>query len=88
MSGGRVRIAKEIAGSPDKVLAQAEKAQKASRHQAALELCEMLLANDPSNRPARLMKIASLTALSNASIHKPTINYYRTFAEIERKKLG
>ena len=76
-----------LAGSADKVLAQAGKAQKAGRHQAVLELCEMVLANDPGNRPARLMKITSMTALSNTSTNKPTINYYNGFAAMERAKL-
>jgi alkyl sulfatase BDS1-like metallo-beta-lactamase superfamily hydrolase len=58
----------EIAGSADKILTQADKAQKAGRHQAVLELCEFVLANEPENRPARMMKITSLTALSRASI--------------------
>ena len=77
----------ELAGSADKVLAQAEKAQKAGRHQAVLELCEMVLANDPGNRPARLMKITSMTALSNISTNKPTVNYYKGFAAMERSKI-
>jgi alkyl sulfatase BDS1-like metallo-beta-lactamase superfamily hydrolase len=34
----------EIAGSADKILTQAAKAQKAGRHQAVLELCELVLA--------------------------------------------
>jgi alkyl sulfatase BDS1-like metallo-beta-lactamase superfamily hydrolase len=64
----------EITGSGDRVLAQAEKAQKAGRHQAVLELCELVLATDPDNRTARQMKIVSLTALSNISTNKPTVN--------------
>jgi alkyl sulfatase BDS1-like metallo-beta-lactamase superfamily hydrolase len=77
----------ELAGSADNVLAQAEKAQKAGRHQAVLELCEMVLANDRENRPARLMKISSMMALSNLSTNKPTINYYKGFAAMERSKM-
>jgi len=77
-----------IAGSADKILAHAEKAQQAGRHQAALELCEMMLENDPGNRAARLMKIASMLALSNLSENFPTVNYYKVFAGVERMKLG
>ncbi len=76
-----------IAGSADKILTQADKALKAGRHQAVLELCELVLANEPANRDARMMKITSLTALSRGSINKPTINYYKTFALIEKNKL-
>ena len=76
-----------IAGSADKILAQAEKAQQAGRHQAALELCEMVLENDSGNRSARLMKIASLLGLSNLSENFPTANYYKVFAAIERMKI-
>ena len=76
-----------IAGSADKILTQADKAQKAGRHQAVLELCELVLANDPANRAARMMKITSLNALSRGSINKPTINYYKTFALIEKNRL-
>ena len=77
----------EIAGSADRLLTQADKAQKAGRHQAVLELCELVLANEPANRGARMMKITSLNALSRGSINKPTINYYETFALIEKNKL-
>jgi alkyl sulfatase BDS1-like metallo-beta-lactamase superfamily hydrolase len=38
----------EIAGSADRLPTQADKAQKAGRHQAVLELCELVL---PTNRP-------------------------------------
>jgi alkyl sulfatase BDS1-like metallo-beta-lactamase superfamily hydrolase len=76
-----------LAGSSDKVLEQAEKAQKAGRHQATLELCEMVLQNDPKNKTARLMKIVSLEGLSNLSINGPTINWYKSYALFEKKKL-
>jgi alkyl sulfatase BDS1-like metallo-beta-lactamase superfamily hydrolase len=76
-----------IAGSEDKILAHAEKVQQAGRHQAALELCEMVLENDPGNRSARLMKITSLLGLSNLSENFPTVNYYKVFAGIERMKI-
>ncbi len=76
-----------IAGSADGILAQAEKAQRGGRHQATLELCELVLANDPGNRAARLMKITSLLCLSNLSENFPTINYYKIFAEIEKMKV-
>jgi alkyl sulfatase BDS1-like metallo-beta-lactamase superfamily hydrolase len=77
-----------LVGSADRILAQAEKAQKAGRHQATLELCELVLANAPENQAARRMKIASLTALSRTSTNKPTVNYYKGFAFLEEKKLG
>jgi alkyl sulfatase BDS1-like metallo-beta-lactamase superfamily hydrolase len=73
-----------IAGSADRILAQAEKAQRAGHHQAVLELCELVLANDPGHRTARLMKITSLLGLSNLSENFPTANYYKVFAGIER----
>lgn len=76
-----------IAGSADRILAQAEKAQRGGNHQAALELCELLLANDPGNRAARLMKITSLLGLSNLSENFLTANYYKVFAGIERMKV-
>ncbi|MBM4325193.1 MAG: hypothetical protein FJ115_16690 [Deltaproteobacteria bacterium] len=76
-----------IAGSADKILAHAEKAQQAGRHQAVLELCEMVLENDSGNRSARLMKIASMLALSNLSENFPTANYYKVFAGIEWMKI-
>jgi alkyl sulfatase BDS1-like metallo-beta-lactamase superfamily hydrolase len=77
-----------LAGSVDAVLAQAEKAQKAGRHQSTLELCEMVLANDPSNKAAREMKITSLLASSRATVNMPTFNYYRIHAAFEKGKLG
>ena len=76
-----------LAESADNILAQADKAQKAGRHQAVLELCEMVLQNKPENETARRMKIVSLQALSNLSINGPTINWYKTFALFETKKM-
>jgi len=87
----RKELGKEVlslAGSVDTVLAQAEKAQKAGRHQSTLELSEMVLANDPGNKAAREMKINSLLALSRAAINMPTFNYYRMHAAYEKGKLG
>ena len=77
----------ELAGSADTVLAQAEKAQKAGRHQATLELCEMVLTNDPGNKAARQMKTVSLYALSQNTVNKPTVNYYRTAAAMEKGRI-
>ncbi|MEW6114820.1 MAG: alkyl/aryl-sulfatase, partial [Thermodesulfobacteriota bacterium] len=76
----------QLAGSAEKVLAQAEKAQKAGRHQATLELCEMVLTNDPDNKAAHQMKAVSFFALSQNTINMPTVNYYRTAAAMEKKK--
>ena len=77
----------KLAGSVAKVLEHAETAQNEGRHQAVLELCEMILTNDPKNRNARLMKIASLLALGNATENSPAANYYTTYAAIEKSKL-
>jgi alkyl sulfatase BDS1-like metallo-beta-lactamase superfamily hydrolase len=76
-----------IAGSADKILRQADEAQKEGRHQAVLELCEMVLASDPKNRTARLMKIDALLALSKLTANFPTATYYDTFAKWEQFKL-
>ncbi|MDR2549531.1 MAG: alkyl/aryl-sulfatase [Desulfobulbus sp.] len=70
-----------LAGSADKVLNHAEKAQQQGRHQAALELCEMILAGDPRNEKARKLRVHSLLALSYWTANGPTANYYRSFAE-------
>ena len=77
-----------LAGSAEAILAQAEKAQKAGRHQSVLELCEMVLANDPGHKAAREMKISSLLALSRDTINMPTSNYYRIHAVFEKAKLS
>jgi alkyl sulfatase BDS1-like metallo-beta-lactamase superfamily hydrolase len=77
----------KLAGSVDKVLRHAEMAQKEGRHQATLELCEMILTNDPKNRTARLMKIGSLLTLGKATENSPAANYYTTYAAIEKSKL-
>jgi alkyl sulfatase BDS1-like metallo-beta-lactamase superfamily hydrolase len=76
-----------LAGSVEKVLKHAERVQKEGRHQAVLELCEMILINDPKNQAARLMKIVSLLALGKATDNSPTANYYTTFATLEKNKL-
>jgi alkyl sulfatase BDS1-like metallo-beta-lactamase superfamily hydrolase len=77
-----------IAGSADRILRQADEAQKQGRHQSALELCEMVLANDPRHRTARLMKIDALVALSRLAANFPTVFYYETFAKWEEAKLS
>jgi len=76
-----------LAGSADKVLAQADSALKKGRYQAALELTEMVLTNDPSNIAARRMKSDALDSMSAQSINKPTINYYHWSATVEKRKL-
>ena len=76
-----------IAGSADRILARAEKTQRAGHHQATLELCELVLANDPGNQAARLMKITSLLGLSNLSENFPAANYYKVFAGVERMRV-
>lgn len=76
-----------ITGSADKILGQAIQAQKEGRHQAAVELCEMVLANDSKNRTARLMKIDALRALSKLTANFPTAAYYDTFTRWEQLKL-
>ena len=78
----------KLAGSIEKVLEYAAKAQKEGRHRAVLELCEMVLANDPQNRTARAMKISSLTALGRSTANAPMANYYTTFAAMEKMKMN
>ena len=77
----------KLAGSVEKVLEYAETAQRKGRHQAVLELCEMVLTNDPKNRTARHMKIVSLLALGRTTENSPAANYYTTHAAIEKSKL-
>jgi alkyl sulfatase BDS1-like metallo-beta-lactamase superfamily hydrolase len=76
-----------LAGSIDKVLEYAFKAQKEGRHRTVLELCDLMLASDTQHRTARLMKIASLTALGRSTANAPIANYYTTFAATEKMKL-
>ena len=76
-----------ITGSAEKVLRRADLAQKDGRHQVVLELCEMVLANDPKNRAARLMKIDALLAMSKLTANFPTAAYYETFAKMEKSIL-
>jgi alkyl sulfatase BDS1-like metallo-beta-lactamase superfamily hydrolase len=75
-----------LAGSTDKVLEYGAKAQKENRHRTVLELCSLVLASDPQNRTARLMKTASLTALGRSTANAPMANYYTTFAAMEKMK--
>ncbi|AFM27742.1 alkyl/aryl-sulfatase [Desulfomonile tiedjei] len=87
----RKELGKEVitlAGSVKDVLQHLEKAQEEGRHQAVLELCEMVLGNDPDNDTARRLKVNSLMAMSHLSANAPTANYYRSSAEdskIERE---
>jgi len=77
----------KLAGSAEKVLEYAAAAQKENRHQVVLELCEMVLADDPRNRTARMMKLSSLTALGKSTANSPMANYYTAFAAMEKMKI-
>jgi alkyl sulfatase BDS1-like metallo-beta-lactamase superfamily hydrolase len=57
----------KLVGSAEKILEYAARAQKEGRHRIVLELCEMVLAKDPKNRTARMMKISSMVALGRAT---------------------
>ncbi len=48
----------------------------------------MILADDPWNRTARMMKLSSLTALGRSTANSPMANYYTTFAALEKMKIG
>ncbi|WP_310600623.1 alkyl/aryl-sulfatase [Desulfobulbus sp.] len=76
---GREVIA--LAGSAEKILVHAEEAQREGRHQAVLELCEMVLAGDQKNKKAMALSAHSLMALSHWTANGPSANYYRSFAE-------
>jgi alkyl sulfatase BDS1-like metallo-beta-lactamase superfamily hydrolase len=77
----------KLAGSAEKVLEYAAAAQKEGRHQVVMELCGMILADDPRNRTARMMKISSLTALGRSTANSPMANYYTVFAAMEKMKI-
>jgi hypothetical protein len=47
----------------------------------------MVLTNDPSNKAARQMKTVSLYALSQNTVNKPTVNYYRTAAAMGKGRI-
>lgn len=70
-----------LAGSVESVLAHAEKTLEEGRHQVVLELCEMVLGNEPENERARHMRSHALMALSRWTENGPAANYYRSFAE-------
>lgn len=77
-----------ISGSIDKVLFRAEQDVQSGRYQAALELCALVLTNEPDNKQARKLKIVALESLSRTTINAPTMNYYRICAAMEKQKLG
>lgn len=78
------RIAK-LAGGDAALLDQARQALKSGDAQWAAQLCDYLLALDPSARAPKLIKAGALTALADHLLTATGRNYYLTCAQELRK---
>ena len=79
------REAVALAGGSDKILARAMELQEKGEHQLACELCDIVIAANPSDRLARLIKAASLENMAFTSGNLNMFGFYRSAAAQERK---
>jgi len=77
-----------LAGGADKILGRAIELQKAGEHQLACELCDVVIAANPDDKMAHMIKAASLDYLGVADFNLNTFGFYRSAAAMERKAAG
>jgi alkyl sulfatase BDS1-like metallo-beta-lactamase superfamily hydrolase len=86
--GFRSRELVSIAGGADKILARAMNLQKAGEHQLVAELCDVVIAANPEEKLARMVKADSLDYLGYESGNMNMFGFYRSAAAMERKAAG
>lgn len=77
-----------LAGGPDKILDRAIELQKAGEHQLVCELCDVVIAANPDDKTAHMIKAASLDYLGVANFNLNMFGFYRSAAAMERKAAG
>lgn len=78
----------ELAGGADTLRKAAEKALKGNDAQWCAQLCDHLLALNPTDQPVRAMKADALELLAGDLLTATGRNYYLTVAQELRKPLG
>ncbi|MBP1740067.1 MAG: gloB 1 [Deltaproteobacteria bacterium] len=77
-----------LAGGADALLAKARQAASEKDYPWAAELCDHLLALDPTAREPKLIKADALTALGEALLTATGRNYYLTVAQELRQEVN
>jgi len=86
--GHRAREIVNLCGGPDRILARAIELQRAGEHQLVCELCDVVIAANPAERVARVVKAASLETLAFTSGNLNMFGFYRSAAALERQAAG
>ncbi|MFH1137453.1 MAG: alkyl/aryl-sulfatase [Pseudomonadota bacterium] len=77
-----------LAGGADKLLARAMALQNGGEHQLACEVCDVVLAANPGDKTARVIKAVSLDYLGALSGNLNMFGFYRSAAALERAAAG
>jgi len=77
----------KMIGGVDKILTRAIELQKMGDHQLACELCDIVIAANPNEKLARIIKSFSLDYMSVTS-NGNMMGFYRSAASLERMKAG
>ena len=83
--GHRAREMVQLAEGADKILVRAIALQKAGEHQLVCELTDMVIAANPKDRTARIIKANSLEYLGYQSGNLNMFGFYRSAASLERQ---
>jgi alkyl sulfatase BDS1-like metallo-beta-lactamase superfamily hydrolase len=84
----RARELANLAGGADKLLKRAISLQKSGEHQLVCELCDVVIAANPGDKLARIIKANSLDHLPYISGNLNMFGFYRSAAALERKAAG
>lgn len=84
----RARELIQLSGGADKVLQRAIDLQKAGEHQLTCELCDVVIAANPADKLARIVKASSLDHLAMLCGNLNMFGFYRSAASMERKAAG
>lgn len=88
---GPALLARELvalSGGADKILLRASQAQESGEHQLACELCDIVIAANPQDKLARVIKASSLEYIGYTSANLNVFGFYRSAASLERKAVG
>lgn len=77
-----------LAGGADKILVRAIELQDSGDHQLACELCDIVLAANPDDRLAHIVKAVSLEYLGYSYFNLNTFGFYRSASALEREAAG
>ena len=77
-----------LAGGADKLLRRAITLQESGAHQLVCELCDVVIAANPGDKLARIIKANSLDHLPYISGNLNMFGFYRSAAALERKAAG